>query len=917
MNKRKNLWILFSLILVFFFVGCSDFYQDMGGSSIEMSFKVPEKIDERALVSRSDTETDISTYKLVVKLESKNELLDKIEKNVCSGEIVNLAFTNVKKGKTVKVSAQLFQDGKSVYFGESDWINTTKGKNYAKVVLEKDYRPLVPEITLQPSDEIHFMLNENENDVLSIPFIVTAKIEYEQNLSVQLQEKTEKGWINFEYTFDEKSKIPYENTLMIMPTININIGESKVLRAAFTNSVTTETGKINSVTVYSNEVTLAYVNIDGYSLKHARGYVIYGEEINIEDFELFANYTLNDNEKSAPVTITGVTCNNSDVIGVGDVPFTFDLRFIENGNKHCTASFNVPVKYQLNAEKLAITAIVTNDGNTEATDSGSGLNIAQYTQNVKLSANYDDTVNLYTEGTDNSESINILDYCNINWASDSGDPSIGPTITIQDESNPLLQDLATYECTISPNANIDFIVDESVTKEYFVNVCPWEIKLQLQGTQNPDGFDNQTLEAGKTYLPKLTNEAIGDGSTFSDVTYSVTGKDYSIDSINVITAPTVSTTDQNATIKASWNGKEIASLEVVVPASVARGSLNNPIDNWTELVTEMKNEGDAVYISGNLEANEILYIQTPREIIAASPVKITRSQTYTGELFSLNANLSIKGSENALIEIDGNNVEVESPMIYSTSHDISLEYVNISNCINTKTDGGAIYMDADNVEFSLTLLNCEFNNNKVTGNLSSGGAIALSGTNLLSNMDNCNFENNSASTNSGGAIYIDGTTVEETDKIHKMINTKFSSNTGTDMGGAIYLYEGHLYLDNVDFSNNTYTKGEETIASDIYVYGVPYSYVYLNNEININHFFVRFTSSDSPIIKLEENFSNNNNITFYCYAGSGASVDSDDKLITLDEGETLSDIQINCFNVYDTDNNEYTINTDGTISSSL
>ena len=28
-----------------------------------MSFKVPEKIDERSLDSRSDTETDISTYK--------------------------------------------------------------------------------------------------------------------------------------------------------------------------------------------------------------------------------------------------------------------------------------------------------------------------------------------------------------------------------------------------------------------------------------------------------------------------------------------------------------------------------------------------------------------------------------------------------------------------------------------------------------------------------------------------------------------------------------------------------------------------------------------------------------------------------------------------------------------------------------
>lgn len=69
LNKRKNLCILFSLILAFFFVGCSDFYQDMAGSSIEMSFKVPEKIDERVVVSRNTSITDNVTYKLVVKLE--------------------------------------------------------------------------------------------------------------------------------------------------------------------------------------------------------------------------------------------------------------------------------------------------------------------------------------------------------------------------------------------------------------------------------------------------------------------------------------------------------------------------------------------------------------------------------------------------------------------------------------------------------------------------------------------------------------------------------------------------------------------------------------------------------------------------------------------------------------------------------
>lgn len=564
MNKRKNLWILFSLILVFFFVGCSDFYQDMGGSSIEMSFKVPEKIDARSLDSRSDTETDISTYKLVVKLESKNELLDKIEKNVCSGEIVNLAFTNVKKGKTVKVSAQLFQDGKSVYFGESDWINTTKGKNYAKVVLEKDYRPLVPTV-VAIDDCIKFNVNNVNSEIIGVAFI--ANIEYEQNLSVQLQEKTEEGWKNYESETVQRIKEP--TFLSCVETIQLNIGESKVLRAAFTNSVTTETGKINSVTVYSNEVTLAYVNIDDYSLKHDKEYVIYGEEINKDDFELFANYTLNGNEKSAPVTIKNVTFGEN---SIGNVPFTFEFVVPYAGDTKLTTTIPVPVKYQLNADKLAITAIVNNVENTEATDSGRRLKIAQYTQNVQLSANYDDTLYLYTEGTDNPQPINIL----VNWASYSGGPSIGftNTLTIQDETKELLQGLATYECTITPNANTDFIVGESVTKEYFVNVCPWEIKLSGYHWTAPEDFDNTTLNYDMTtYLITLINEASADNNLPFDCSFDVTGEDFYItdyDATKVLSIPNKTTTSQTATITATLkrDGEIIATIthDVVVPA---------------------------------------------------------------------------------------------------------------------------------------------------------------------------------------------------------------------------------------------------------------------------------------------------------------------------------------------------------------
>ena len=506
LNKRKNLCILFSLILAFFFVGCSDFYQDMAGSSIEMSFKVPEKFDERVVVSRNISITNIVTYKLVVKLESKNEVLDKIEKNVCSGELVNLAFTNVKKGKTVKVSAQLFQEEECVYIGESDWINTSKGKNYVKVMLEE--------------------------------------------------------------------------------------------------------GELTSI-----------------SAEYIGGYELYGVEVQKENFKVFANYKVGESIKSLPVDDFNVKNENSRCIG--NVPHS--ITYPTNVPTGFSTTIPVPVKYQLNAEKLAITAFVDDIENTRETDSGSRLKIAQYTQNVQLFAKYDDTVYLYNGETDNPKPINIL----VNWASYSGGPSIGDsnTLTIQDESEELSQGLATYECTITPNANSEFIVGESVTKQYFVNVYPWEIALTKYQSSNPDGFDNKTLEGGVTYLPNLTNEAIVDGLTSSDVTYSVTGDGYSIDDfLNVIQAPRALTNEQKATIKASLNGKEIASLDVVVPAEENSGTSGGTTGGEPEITTV--SDSDLTFDNGNLNMVVKSYegLKTVAKIIngeipEGEKIKISSSQS--------------------------------------------------------------------------------------------------------------------------------------------------------------------------------------------------------------------------------------------------------------------------------------------------
>ena len=513
LNKRKNLCILFSLILAFFFVGCSDFYQDMAGSSIEMSFKVPEKIDERGVVSRSTSITNIVTYKLVVKLESKNEVLDKIEKKVCSGELVNLAFTNVKKDKTVKVSAQLFQEEECVYIGESDWINTTKGKNYAKVVLEK--------------------------------------------------------------------------------------GE-----------------------------------LDSISAEYIGGYELYGVEVQKENFKVFANYKVGESIKSLLVDDFNVASENDGCIG--NVPHS--ITYPTNAPTGCSITISVPVKYQLNADKLAITALVDDIENSQETDSGSRLKIAQYTQNVQLSANYDDTVSLYTNETD---IIDFLDICNINWASYSGGPSIGNsnTLTIQDESNALLQGFATYECKITPKANSDFIVGESITKQYFVNVCPWEIKLSGYQWDAPEDFDNTTLNYDKTtYLITLTNKASADNNLPFDCSFAVTGEDFYINdytTTKVLSIPNKTTISQTATITATLqrDGEIIATIthEVVVPAEENSGTSGGTTGGGTSTYQI----GD-VY-SENIVINNKTFSNTREIVVAANEITVSGNDGYWNSYYDSSA----------------------------------------------------------------------------------------------------------------------------------------------------------------------------------------------------------------------------------------------------------------------------------------
>ena len=119
----------------------------------------------------------------------------------------------------------------------------------------------------------------------------------------------------------------------------------------------------------------------------------------------------------------------------------------------------------------------------------------------------------------------------------------------------------------------------------------------------------------------------------------------------------------------------------------------------------------------------------------------------------------------------------------------------INNCTfmaNTASDGGAIYNGVR--ENTLTVKNSKFINCGVSGG--SGGAIYSRG-NLI--IENCYFEGNTALID-GAAVY--------SDKIVKVINTKFISNKLSKMdvkhptyGGAIYSGDA-VYVERCQFTNN-------------------------------------------------------------------------------------------------------------------
>uniref|UniRef100_UPI0025FE6CA1 right-handed parallel beta-helix repeat-containing protein n=1 Tax=uncultured Methanobrevibacter sp. TaxID=253161 RepID=UPI0025FE6CA1 len=165
-------------------------------------------------------------------------------------------------------------------------------------------------------------------------------------------------------------------------------------------------------------------------------------------------------------------------------------------------------------------------------------------------------------------------------------------------------------------------------------------------------------------------------------------------------------------------------------------------------------------------------------------INLTRNYTYN-EFDSITEGIII----NIPVIINGNGFVIDakgkSRVFNVQATDVIIENLTIKNA-KFNGDGGAVYFAQSGMA-----INCNFTDNKVTGDYSQGGAVYFYGD---GNVTNCNFTDNTAKF--GGAVYFNSN--------GDVTNCNFTNNSATSEGGAIR-FNSEGTVTNCNFTNNSAT----------------------------------------------------------------------------------------------------------------
>ena len=212
-----------------------------------------------------------------------------------------------------------------------------------------------------------------------------------------------------------------------------------------------------------------------------------------------------------------------------------------------------------------------------------------------------------------------------------------------------------------------------------------------------------------------------------------------------------------------------------------------------------------------LGADSAKYSDLAEEISQPGNITLThKSYTYDERATAITISEANKVIDGNGAVIDMNGLTIRAFTV--TASGVTIKNLTIKNA-NYNVNGGAIYFNSTG-----TVTNCNFTNNKATGDHSSGGAIFFVNTGTVTN---CNFTNNKATGDysSGGAINMGsgtvtncsftGNTARNGGAINMgsgtVSNCNFTGNTATYEGGAVWMSSGTV--SNCNFTNNTARYG--------------------------------------------------------------------------------------------------------------
>lgn len=711
---------------LFFFlgllIGCSGL-ENLETVDLYFYVNVP-KINE-VVTDYSRVVKESKNFKLVLNMLSDDESLNQcVEKDVVEGQRVEVAFKEIPIKSVVWLEGSILDEsGVELFFGKSDSVVISSGKNQMELLMQKIVfvDALEPKINIQPIGSVQVKVDDNEFYDFSLA--VNAESTDEGELSFVWQEKKDNGWVDFVATC-ATAKI--ENSSSYINTVNVSLKENsnKTLRCAVTNNNENVNGKKSS-TIFSDEVTIAYVEgvLKSFEVGYKEdAYQLLGEDFNYGNVVVTETYDVDGKDFVVAVTASEKKYKiftNLQESGncIGYVPYMieyigdFDLQDTDE-------SFRVPVKCGLENFTLLI------NGTESLEEAKIAAKVKQLYLEPSLSVG-ENILSVYkTEDSTEPEGYNIEDDIECFWNAGTfietnGKEALKSVILVDNEIS------KEYVVTIKPKVDAWCIGQKSNSCK--VEVCEWRIVVM-----DGKGVEEiKNIEPFTTYTLKCENDALGPNDTV-DILFSINGE--LIDNRQIST-PHSGFNDRILNVKAMWGSFELASIDLIVKGDSTKGTSSSPIEEWDTLKEAVARKIDEIYIDGTLIANSKIDIDYDCHIINnLNGSTILTDENFNAEcIFNVSGgNLTLKGESWYPIEIK--DVERNVPNIFnliniSENKKLTMENVNINNC-NYNCSG--IFVEKG----SIKLNNCSFENNNLAT------VITIQNSTEDNIINNCKFVSN-------------------------------------------------------------------------------------------------------------------------------------------------------------------------------